>query len=108
VVLDDDVAAGDADALGEEAVRIVFVMEDVGEDDDVVCVCVERDGGAVVLVDMDGLVASLESFEAFDDEVLGSGLEEGGAEGSAAAADVEDAIARAEVWRDASDELIES
>lgn len=106
MVFDDDEAAGDAGAFAEEAVGVFLVVEDIGDDDDIVAVVGVGEGDAVVRADGDGLAASGESLEAGDLDALGAVrvVHDGTPEGADAAADIEDGVPRLEVGKDGADE----
>lgn len=106
VVLDDDESAGDAGALSEEAVGVFLVVEDIGDDDDIVGVVGIGECDAVVGADGDGLAASCEAFESGDADALGAvgGLHDGLSEDADAAADIEDGVLGLEVRDDGADE----
>lgn len=106
MVFDDDEAASDAGALAEEPVGVFLVVEDIGDDDDVVRVVGVGEGVGVVCADGDGLASSCEALEPGDLDAFGAVgvVHDGAPEGADAAPDVEDGIARLEVWEDGADE----
>jgi hypothetical protein len=107
MVFDEQQPTGDAEALGDELIGVKLVVEDVGEEDDVEVGVGVRDAAAVIGLDGDEFAGAFDAFEAADLDIGGTGgrLHQGQAEGSKAAADVEDAVAGFQMREDLPDQF---